>query len=570
MRTRNRSFPASIPRLRRGLVTVPVPRGLLVEGASRRHLFTGAAAASVLPRIFPLLDGSHDTEALCAELGLCRPDVEHVLDLLVSRGLLEAGGGVNPARPVSAQVTTYLSRIAGDSPDHPGSGDLLAELAAATVLIGAPRHVAEPTMTDLMESGVGTVTGHDADRLAVAAAGLSPDESPRLAVVFDDPGRPATLADSASAFGALGIPVLRCAAGSSWIEIGPLFHASYSACVECFRRGYAHAVLRGRDDAADRQLLPAASANMLAGLLVSEILALLASLGNAGSPRTLSRYSLSASVTERYLVTAEADCLRCHGNGTTPDPAPEEALHALDYEWQMEALPLPVIRPTPRRGAVRAAKPAPPRAMPTEPGLSQPKAHSPLPHRSLDDLPRVSGTLARVGGQTLADMLIRVGGADDGQASGNRQEQPFGTRAQDALELYALTGHDVFGLPGSVYRYERMTRRVYSVHQTQISLRQCLADTDLEPTGTALCLVFVYDVGDLVGVYGNFAYRLAHVQTGSAAARLCASTAGCELSVCFASRWPPSLGDLLDLRPGRQLVTALAGIRCCEGEPTWH
>jgi hypothetical protein len=517
------------PVLRRGLLAVPVGAGLLVEGGSRRRLLKGRALASVLPvfpRLLRLLDGAHDPASVCAELGIDRAPLDEFLALLAECGALEPtrgtprrSGGSEPAE----HVTTYLSRTAHAAGGYRGR----AEIAA-----------------DLTESGIGSVSvAHAAAQASPAALRTAASADRRVAAVFDDSAASSGgdgLAEAITRCHEHGLPVLRFACAPGHLEVGPAFFpGGHPACAGCFRRGYQ--AMAWPEPADDEPGQPPAGDGVLAGLVTTELLALLTALTAPAPARTLVRLSGPRYHSERYDVTPELGCPRCGGS-----PAASDATAAASvYEWLEGSEPPELIerRPTPTAADLRALGKR----------LAERYAMTSGPRRALP--------ASRPGGLTdpvAEDMLRRVTGwrpaAEPGAAA---RLEPDGITSVD---LYLLTNGDLADLPATIFKYDGPARELAGVRADLVPLADALASTDLDPSVLGFALVLVAAVGQARHSFGTLALRLSHLDAGCVAAQLSAVAAGFGRRLHFASTWSRELADLLDLDPARELVAAVVGV----------
>lgn len=567
-----------MPRLRRGLVTVMTERGLLISDTSRRILLSGSAA-SMLPKLVPLLDGQHDLAALCAGSGAPRAEIERALALLDGHGMLRptANGtpcstadGI-PSAPLAQHVADYFSGAPG-----PRGGNLPRLLADLTVLISAPEAIACRVADDLRETGVGRVAMPIAgNELTGAAMPSLARESRCVAVVFDSPGKPAPLASAVDSLQGTGRCVLRCAAGPGWAEVGPVFRPDGAACVRCFRQGYREA---GRSRAGS---WPSGSdqpglAGLLAGLVTQRTLDLAADDGLPAAA-LLSRLRLGERAMEHYVVTPYVRCPRCgwHRDGSAATAtAPELEQAILDYEWQSVMPPAWTVvqKPPSDRGSL--ARLAGPEAAGHGELPSPRTLNGHLPRRSLPEaeLPRLAADRSgphRLEGPLIAAILRKLAEAcglnirlGDGAAAVTRGA---------GLELYLLPGSDLFGLPGSIFRYDPAAHEIVATSTRMASLASCwreagLNPADLDPAGLpapadAAMLFFVGWTWASVQTQPDPSYKLAHLHTGYAVAELSAMADAAGLRVCLAPRWPDEFAGMLELLPGREVITAVAAIQ---------
>jgi hypothetical protein len=550
-----------MPRLRRGLVTVMTERGLLISDTSRRILLSGSAA-SMLPTLVPLLDGQHDLPALCAGSGAPRAEIERALALLEGHGMLRSSANGTPSSPLAQHVADYFSGAPG-----PRGGNLPRLLADLTVVISAPEAIGCRVADDLRETGVGRVTvpiaGHG---LTDAAMPSLARESRCVAVVFDSPGEPAPLANAVDGLQGTGRCVLRCAAGPGWAEVGPVFGPDGAACVRCFRQGYRDS--RSRAGSWPSESDQPGLADLLAGLVTQRTLDLAADDGLPAAA-LLSRLRLGDHAMEQYLVTPDVRCPRCgwHRDGsaaTTTVPEWEQAV--LDYEWQ-SVMPrgwTVVQKQPPDRGRLAGPEAADHGELPSPVVFD-----GYLPRRSLPEaeLPRLAADRSgphRLDGPLIAAILRKLA-----EAGGLNVRLGDGAAAMTwgaGLELYLLPGSDLFGLPGSIFRYDPAAHQVVATSTRMASLASCWREAGLDPAGLpapagAAMLFFVGRTWASVQAQPDPSYKLAHLHAGYAVAELSAMADAARLRVSLAPRWPDDFAGLLELRPGREVITAVAVIQ---------
>lgn len=531
--------------LSRGLAVVPDDGALIVQGSGQRHVFRGRSATTLLPRLFTLLDGSRSRPEIAAELGLSPARLDRPLDLLRERGLLELAA---PARRGAApdHVVDYHSRRLDGSGGHPGTGALLDALAGFAVHVAGPARVSAAVAADLRECGIGdAATGPftEARAAALAAAERS------LVVVVEDRGDPELPARTAALCGPLGLPVLRAAADSAHLEIGPCFLPGFTACPACLARGRADAGWTAQE-AADT-----AAEQTLAGLTTAEVLAL-ASGAPAGPAMVVTRIGLDGWNAERYLVVPHPDC-PCDdigGDGPEPDLGDIQL-------WAIEHAAPPTLRAGAPARAVQERwrtlqedRPAyhahPRRRLPEER----------LPIRGMFGAGEPPAAPAALDRTLIADLLARVAGLRRGPGeSASQRWVPTGGQL-GSVELYLVTDSGFPGLPGTVFRYDDLAHALISMRADALPLTAVLADTDLAAEGLDAVLVFTAAHERLTRKYHDFAYRLTHLDAGCATTQLAVVAAAHGLSVRFATRWGEALAETLDLTPDGQYVTAVAGL----------
>ncbi|MFB7598715.1 hypothetical protein [Streptomyces sp. NPDC056160] len=559
-------------RLRRGLTVVPTDHGLVVEGVGRRHLFGGAAAKDVLPRLFTLLDGSRDLAAVAAGLGVDADQVTAVLDMLADRGLLEPA----PAGPVAAEETVadHLSRTGPVAAAAGGSANALARLAVSRVVLTGPAAVTGRITDDLRACGVGdiTVVPHG-DPLPAGPASL-------LVVCADEPDRlgEACRTGAAGGFEVLRYSVQRTADRIAAIEIGPRFHPGHTVCPDCFRisheRGFpeggmpkgglpeedrtpeagtsADAVPQDEAPPSTAPLdnasvegpsdgLPGAEADLLAGLVTAQITAVLAGTGMPVPRRDLWRLTLPDHTSRRWTVAPEPGCRAC-------GPIAAGAAQNLDtVEWLLQSPPDEVFQ----ADGAAPAEPAPLDVLDltTSPRrrLSAPDSAACTP--GLLDEHAVSLLLSRTAGPRET-----AGGTQDGPAS--RWCPSGGNRA--SVQLFLLTEEDWPRLPGTVFKYDAGT--LVAVRADRPSLSELLAGTGLAGRPVRAALVLTGAVYRLRGKYGDFAFRLTHLDAGCALAQCALVAAELGLEAELVTGDVGGLAGQLDLNPGDQLAMGIIGL----------
>ena len=551
---------STMPMLCRGLAIVPAEHGLLIEGGPRRQWVPGASAATLLPKVLALLDGQHDTATICGELGLTARQLDQVLGVLGEYGLLEdadaVGGDTAPGPAAPAHVAAYLSRNLSATGGYLSTGAALAALGESAVALVGDCPALELIEADLRETGIGVVTRVvdgtlDAADLAALAGGRS------LVVACDD-GKPSgVLERTVAACAGTGLTVLRIAAGPGHADVGPAFRPGDTACPRCLRRGLAEAGWNGHDDSQDSQ----AACRLLAGLAAGVIIATVAQVGEPASARKLTRVWLAGHDTAHRLVMPYPDCAGCGCGCASQDGA--ECTLACAYEWQF-SLRLSEAQWQARQSAAEDAR------IHESQGLRPifPSSPSqPLPRH--DGMPEVRGVLGAaptaarrgVDAGLLAGILMRTAGgrlAGDRAGQGHRWAPSSGNLA--SVSAYVITRHELAGLPGNCLRYDDLAHALVAIRPGIVRMGDALAGTDLAPGGLDAVVVLVAEAGRIAGKFGWLAYRLAHLDAGCAATQLAAVAAGYGLGVSLASSWNDQLAQLLDLEPGGEFVTVVAGL----------
>jgi SagB-type dehydrogenase family enzyme len=524
--------------------------GMLLEGGPSRQLLAGAASSTLLPRLLPCLDGSRSPAEVAAGLFLALPELEQAIRLLDRCGLIEWVPPDGPAGFAANHVADYMSRTISVTDNCPSAEDYAVELASVTVLLAAPPVLASLIAADLAETGVGRVLPVTAGQ-PVAQHG--PVTGRCVAAVFDDPAEAELLAAAVTAWQEHELPVLRFSAAPGRVEVGPAFCVTETACVPCFRRGQERGEAHTDGSCWTAE---AAEAELLASLVTSALLGMLAQQPPVPSPRRLVTTMIPAGVTEVRDVVPELECPSCSGGIPPRDPV---ARDLLAYEWRMAKVPAPFEPVSAPRPAERDWLLALQR---------QREAFAASPRHRLrggDAVPGLADGSVGLAEPVLAAILARTAGFRDAADPRSRRWAPSGGNMA-SVAAYLCTEADLFGLPGTIYRYDDLKHQVISTRADPVPLGRILSGTDLKPAGTDIAIVLVGAAGRLSQKYGDFAWRLTHLDSGCAALQLSLVSASYGLPVTFASAWPAGLAELLELDPSREVVTAVAGLATAAGQ----
>ncbi|MGP6191007.1 MAG: TOMM precursor leader peptide-binding protein [Vulcanimicrobiaceae bacterium] len=198
-------------------------------------VFTGRAVGALLPRLLPLLDGTHDLAALSAEFPEAFEAVAKALAELQRRNLLTDG----PALPaaLAPSVVGAVHQAAADAGRDVSPARAFAKLERSAVALFGGSRVLEFVAGALASAGVGSVrvvdelvAAADAD-IAVIAPDCSDVECLRRAN------------EAALRTGSIWMPILPFD-GDKRI-VGPLVVPAQTACYHCFLTRRRSAVVYG-------------------------------------------------------------------------------------------------------------------------------------------------------------------------------------------------------------------------------------------------------------------------------------------------------------------------------------
>jgi hypothetical protein len=537
--------PVLMPRLCRGVAIIEATDSIIIEGTPRRRRIRSAAEAGTAG-LFKLLDGTHDSEAICTALGLDPEDLHKSLSRLSASGVLEWIGPTT-ASPDSPQrhVMDYYARNISLSPDHGCAESLAATLTDALVVLAGATTITALLSADLAEAGVGTIVAPStSDELRAAISDMAPTHAPRLVVAADRAGSPDQFGDIVTLCGTKTVPVLRYSLGADGFEIGPVFLPGSTACVECFRRSdlpFAGCLDGSRDIA---QLEQQSMAGLLAGLVGVEILAL---VGRTQRPRKwheLTRVDCECT-TQMYEVVPDTRC-GC-GTGITAEP---DTRDIAAYEWLQTDRPGPPPWRWPtHEGPTRTAGTARRRrALYTAPRIRLEDGLGAAP-----ETPLTSASL----GYLLSHVASARGWANwDGVAA---ERFP----AQDAeppecpplTDLYVLTRGDPLGLGENCFVYDDAGHEAIAMRSDPLSIDQLLPGVD-----ASIALVMGGAFRRMVADFGDLAPRLAQLDAGSTLLNLIVAANALGWKVTHVSSWDASIAEALNLDLSSQPITLIAGI----------
>jgi bacteriocin biosynthesis cyclodehydratase domain-containing protein len=560
--------PTPLPRVARSLAVIPQADGVIIAGGPRCVRLSSARSA-LLSRLVLLLDGEHSPESVCRQLGVTREQFARVIGTLREEGLIECAQPDAALHPVPDHVTGYLARAGRAAAEYDCVEELLAALAEATVLLVAAPPWIRWIASDLTEAGIGQVVVRTSAN-SVTGADLAATASARRAViaVWDDADDAGALDAFMSQCEGIPIPILRLTVGPVYAEIGPLFLDGHSPCTACFRRGQPGRVLArsapepagdGTGSAAD-----AAAASLAGSLAVTEILAIATGLTHPLAPGRMSRLAFSDLAITTFDVSPDPECLCCGG------PPDDAAAIVETYEYSMALRPATLAyaaAATPAHRRLLTSLPEQRTSYPWAPRRELPAASFPFAHLHAepgDDSPAARiGSLMQVVAGTRAD-----GTRPTPEVGGFRSRwAPTGGNLA-SVELFAITGGQIFDLPGSVFKYDDLKHAVISARRHTARLPELLASTDLSDEPVDLLLVLVAALGRLRHKYGEFSLRLAHLDAGCAALQLAVTAPELRLKAAFAASWTPAIATELELDPEAELVTAMAGITI-QGDHRW-
>jgi hypothetical protein len=542
---------ASSTRLRVRLGTAVVPCGsdvVFTAGSWHRRIGGKDALRAVLP-VARLLDGTRTVAELADAVNLDPGVVTAVVDRLSALGLLESAEQ-DVAGGLDATARAFLRKV----PDVRSAAEHELLLSRSAVTVVARDSLTDRIARDLLACGVGTV-------LRAAGPSHQPDSpAHRVLMLVEDTG---PRADATIGTSMASQAVLRFRIDEAAIEIGPSYPPGLlpaeQTCLACARAGRDRLWPAAGTDAtggtADATDEPAAyAADFGCGLVVAEVLALLAGVGPVTSGDRLTRVELADLRPVSYLVLPEPGCPRCDPADSAAEPlddlaeAYETAQHVTRGPFGECGLPAVSQRKVAAYQSFRSIYP------------SSPSIELPPAGPADDDTPADGGAE-----QALAD-LLRLAAGRRHPGSGDTARWAWSAYNLGSAELFLIGQRQVFGMPaGSVLKYDDLRHALIVAHDRVIDAGKLFAANGAADMDFVIAVTGAF--GRLGDVCGEQAFRLGYLDAGYALAQLSVAAASLRLATRTSSTWTGGLPDALELTAGREAVTAVAWIANAS-EPT--
>ena len=530
------SHPLLVP----GLVFIPMEEGLIVDGTAERQVFRGQGAQTLLPRLFPLLDGRNPIREI--EVGLSDVParaVTNAIALLYSRGLLEEGAKADgpPWCAASGHIADFFYRHIDFTRAHASAGSALREVESYRVVLQGEASACELLAEQLALCGMQHVTV--ATRVArreyagadlVVGICLGEEKSQEL-----------RLLDNVCAAGK--IPWLRAALLGKAIEIGPRFQRGEGACYRCFES------LCESDN--DSLAIVADRLEMWAGLVTAEVLMLATHLGEIASGHSMLVFDAENWRISRFRPPLSPDCDACGSSRSK-----QEVSAARAYEHA-------VTPPSKQFWSPKA----------------QQIHHRKIQHELQQIPPRYQSYPMQVlpcdgqepGRRLVLSLIGRIVRRGAGLQTALVEDGPFPRRwAPSAgnlgsVQVY-LISFGMIDLPTGVYYYDSTLDVLALLRSQGAALKLCRL---LEPGSTAVAapshagcwFVLTAALGRLRAKYGALGYRLALLDAGVALLQMeiVAREAGVSWTTC--DRWPDeTISCELKLDEQAEPITAVAAL----------
>jgi SagB-type dehydrogenase family enzyme len=560
----------SRPRLSSAVVLCPVEDGVLIDGLARQEKICGPVAHTLLPRLLTLLDGSHTV----AELGsmfssLPHTYVESAVTMLADWGLLEQEDSSNEDIVSNENTVAFIHRCIASGFGIEGTTDACCRLRRQQIcVVFTERIAAHATSLTLLltVSGVNAVVLEDAQHLSK----ICTSEQMVIAVTDDDTDKE-WYASLLAAQTTRGFSWLRVAVSASrgYADIGPLFDSAEKACYACFRSVHycsSESFSSPLSESFD-------TLNTVSGFIALEVLTRLAVPGLSDDTRQFRRYQLTTWESHILSYPRLFGCHQCDSDQTWPNHCCTTT--AIVYEQYVGLDSRATV--SGRTAAVLFAQPS----SHNEDGRTQFLVCDPI---------ELGHNLVKVRGSVLQAILAVSDGAHTpirlsafasilGVAGGIRSyvghsERRWAPTAGNlgSIELFVLV-RNVEGLESGVYCYRADLHVLMPLRRRDMGTVGDFMNRAFGCVWDNMPDVLIIMVGHyqrLMRKYASFAYRLLHLDAGTAMSQLRMVANGLGIHSHLVNTWPDDLiEEYLHLRvPDVQISGLIALSRTSPISPT--
>jgi len=530
--------PPARPRVREGLVRIPVGGGLLVEGTPTPQLLRGRSAATVLPLVLDHLDGQRDVTQLAAATGLGSAVVGQVVALLHACGAVEEGPPPGPAPDIAPHLRSYLSRVSDSTRAVPRWEDAAARLRTHRVQV--------------VGSGPFAAALRDQSPVPLAPA-LPParPEGPGLVILVEEQGGDAAADATARAAWAASVPLLRFGLHGDVLDVGPYVDPAATACLEC-----STAVASPGDGPGDGPVAPPADAvrELAAAVAAAELLALVSRAVPSSLPMTWRQIDLTGISTRRHTAASRPGCPLCSaaGSGEIAEPSPGARFEASVAFPARAFIDTKAHQQHYKPGNLALQRderrwPVPARVLPTADvaGLAGSVAGAPAPPPQAE-----SGTLTR---EHLALLLAAAVGHRPEQEDPMRVSRWTATGGNLGSPQAYLVARRIPGLDPGLYGYVPSSHELALLRSDPQALPPAAVLEDADAT-----VVLAGSFSRVAGKYGPFALRVVLLDSGCALAVLRTVARALAVPLRRATRWDDAaLGRAFAFDPHDQIPTGV-------------
>lgn len=541
------------PAVCRGLVVVPLPDGILVEGAPTRQVLRGAATRDLVPKLMPLFDGARELTEIAEQAGIPVEHVQQVVALLYTCGLLEEGANATAEDQAAADADdhalTFWSRNLDSTRVNSSAVEVVARLKNARVAVAGDADHAALVRDGLVEAGFGQVTLIDVEH---------PDAAPDLMIAVAGDER-TDLHPVAGWCAELGVPLLPARVVGTTLDLGPYIDPQFTVSYEEAERQRAAAPAPGSPSDMDDGVVR----TLAAALTVNQVTAIVGRVGSTSVLRGLVRNDLETWRQTIHVIAPIPD--RADG-GSALTPAgvplalafetsvafsPRELLNPRDHQMHYKPGNIALQHESKRWPSARTI------ALPDE-GIS-PQGPLGADH---------AWPAERVELGHLTSLLLRGAGRREDPTPA-RQIQRWAPTGGNlgSVQLHAVAA-DVAGLETGTWGYEsaahRLARLSGTADVTQLGTFGRLGGGFGESGGEGTPAAVIVLTGALARVaskYSAFAWRVVHLDAGVAIAQMSHVARSLGLVAQPLDRWDDlHLAELLDLDLDAEPVTGVLAL----------
>ncbi|MFD4583947.1 tpaE [Streptomyces sp. NPDC058434] len=510
------------PILRRGVRLRRAGDSVVLDGADRAQVFSGAFARDGLVPLTDACDGTRGHAELASKVGFDENTVYKCLALLWTAGAIEeAASGEEPS--VAPEWAVFLSRLGNSTGANPSWADAVSRLARRTV-----RLEGDPALVTAARRSLREVC-----RPVTTPVGPSdpPDE---LTVFFETASSTPLLAAVEERCRQDGRPLLRVRADARAITVGPYVDVSITPCLDCGSHGEAE--FSGQ--------LPEHLHDLVAGLAAHHVVALLARATISHLPAD-STVTDTATLSTVYRPAAiRPGCPRCSYTRGPVAQAPAGAV----YEASVAMPPRAFLAPKDHQAHYYAANLRLQSQFKDWPS----RPHTPLPALDLAALAKSERHDPSRGDvplslDALGTVLKIAFGVKDEESTTERVKRWTAASGNIGCTTAYVVLRDERIMPPGIYAYAQGSHTLAAVS------RQV-------PPGDAPCeIVITGDLKKVMTKYGTFGFRLVFLDAGCnlAAAREVAQ----QLGLGFAPRsdWDDeALALVLGTSPADEPIAGVA------------
>ncbi|MGW8975636.1 nitroreductase family protein [Streptomyces platensis] len=534
------------PAVCRGLVVVPLPDGILIEGAPSRQVLRGAATRDLVPKLMPLFDGARELPEIAEQAGVPVEHVQQVVALLYTCGLLEEGTHANAEDQAAARAddhaVTFWSRNLDSTRVNRSAVEVVTRLKNARVTVAGDAGHAALVRDGLVEAGLGQVTLIDGEL-------PDTDTAPDLVIAIAGDGH-TDLHPVAAWCAELGAPLLPARLVGTTLDLGPYVDPQFTVSYEEAERQRAAAPAPGSPSAMDANVVH----TLAAALTVNQVTAIVGRIGSTSVLRGLVRNDLETWRQTIHVIAPIPDRAD-GGSALTPAGVPL----ALAFESSVAFSPRKLINPRDHQMHYKPGN----IALQHE-SKRWPSARTiALPDEGISPQGPLGADLARPVERVelghLTSLLLRGAGRREDPTPA-RQVQRWAPTGGNlgSVQLHAVAA-DVAGLEAGTWGYESAAHRLARLSDAADVTK--LGEFGGEVTPAAV-IVLTGALARVASKYSAFAWRVVHLDAGVAIAQMCHIARSMGLAARPLDRWDDlCLAELLDLDLDAEPVTGVLALR---------